>query len=161
MSPRAAWRLESLGFTKVYDYVDGKADWFAAGLSREGAQEAHTRTGHLARRNVPTCRSAEHIGEVRERVRAAGWDRCIVVNDQRVVLGMLAGKELALDDDAVVEEVMQLGPSTFRPNVLCEEIVDYMRKRDMEHAVITTSNGRLVGLLHRSDAEGALEEQPP
>ena len=26
MSPRAAWRLESLGFTEVYDYVDGKAD---------------------------------------------------------------------------------------------------------------------------------------
>jgi len=32
MSPRAASRLESLGFRDVYDYAAGKADWFAAGL---------------------------------------------------------------------------------------------------------------------------------
>ncbi len=32
MSPRAAWRLESLGF----DYVAGKADWMASGLPVEG-----------------------------------------------------------------------------------------------------------------------------
>jgi rhodanese-related sulfurtransferase len=31
MSPRAASRLESLGFTEVYDYIDGKLDWMAAG----------------------------------------------------------------------------------------------------------------------------------
>ncbi len=36
MSPRAAWRFESLGGTRVYDYVAGKVDWFAAGLPREG-----------------------------------------------------------------------------------------------------------------------------
>ena len=28
MSPRAAWRLDSLGFQQVYDYVAGEADWF-------------------------------------------------------------------------------------------------------------------------------------
>src|SRR5712691_518454 len=32
MSPRAAWRLERLGFTPVYDYALGKVDWMAAGL---------------------------------------------------------------------------------------------------------------------------------
>ena len=32
MSPRSAWRLEGLGFERVYDYVPGKADWFASGL---------------------------------------------------------------------------------------------------------------------------------
>ena len=36
MSPRAAWRLEGLGFERVYDYVPGKADWFASGLPKEG-----------------------------------------------------------------------------------------------------------------------------
>src|SRR6266511_4403171 len=36
MSPRAAWRLESMGFAEVYDYVAGKADWGAAGLPLEG-----------------------------------------------------------------------------------------------------------------------------
>ena len=32
MSPRAAWRLESLGFRNVHDYPAGKSDWMAAGL---------------------------------------------------------------------------------------------------------------------------------
>ena len=27
MSPRAALRLDSLGFTRVYDYIAGKIDW--------------------------------------------------------------------------------------------------------------------------------------
>jgi 3-mercaptopyruvate sulfurtransferase SseA len=31
MSPRAAWRLKTLGFERVYDYVGGKADWLAHG----------------------------------------------------------------------------------------------------------------------------------
>ena len=40
MSPRAAARLESLGFRQVYDYVAGEADWFASGLPMEGANVA-------------------------------------------------------------------------------------------------------------------------
>ena len=35
MSPRAAWRLEALGYPEVYDYVAGKSDWMAAGLPTE------------------------------------------------------------------------------------------------------------------------------
>jgi len=27
MSPRAAWRLESIGFARVYDHVAGKWSW--------------------------------------------------------------------------------------------------------------------------------------
>jgi len=38
MSPRAAWRLESIGFTKVRDYVAGKADWGSFGLPLEGTK---------------------------------------------------------------------------------------------------------------------------
>ncbi len=36
MSPRAACRLEALGFEQVYDYVLGIADWNAAGIPIEG-----------------------------------------------------------------------------------------------------------------------------
>ena len=42
MSPRAACRLETLGFDPsfVFDYVEGKAGWLAHGLPREGDNEA-------------------------------------------------------------------------------------------------------------------------
>ena len=94
MSPRAAWRLESLGFTQVFDYVPGKADWFASGLPREGKLASVPTIGGVARRDVPTCALAEKVENARDRVRAAGWDRCVVVSKERVVLGLLREKEL-------------------------------------------------------------------
>jgi rhodanese-related sulfurtransferase len=39
MSPRAAWRLEAAGFSPVYEYAAGKADWLAADLPFEGTAE--------------------------------------------------------------------------------------------------------------------------
>ncbi|MGH2689826.1 MAG: hypothetical protein ACRDKW_13630, partial [Actinomycetota bacterium] len=73
MSPRAAWRLESLGFGDVYDYAAGKLDWLAAGLPSEGMNASRPRAGDVARDDVPTCRLDERLGDVRERTRARGW----------------------------------------------------------------------------------------
>ncbi len=87
MSPRAAWRLETLGFTNVYDYVGGKADWFAAGLPREGELTSKPRAGDIARRDDVTCRPTDRISDVIDRVGAAGKETCIVTTDGGVVLG--------------------------------------------------------------------------
>src|SRR6266496_5410107 len=117
MSPRAAWRLESIGFTEVYDYVAGKADWGSAGLPLEGTRGTETRVGAHLRREVPTCRLDERVSDVRARVRAAGWDTCFVVNDEQVVLGRLGRTALAGDDEVSVEQAMSAGPSTVRPSL--------------------------------------------
>jgi hypothetical protein len=53
MSPRAAWRLESIGFAEVHDYVAGKADWGSAGPPLEGTRGSDTRVGAYLRRDVP------------------------------------------------------------------------------------------------------------
>ena len=152
MSPRAAWRLESLGFTEVYDYVDGKLDWMAAGLPTEGTASNRPRAGDLARKDVLTCRLDERLGEVQQRARSGGWKAAVVVNDDDVVLGLLREKELGSDPERRVDEVMRPGPSTFRPFVSAEEMAHYMVEHDLENAPITTSDGRLVGLLVQEDA---------
>ncbi len=153
MSPRAAWRLEDLGFERVYDYVPGKADWFASGLPREGKLALSPTIGEAARRDVPTRAPAEKIGVVRERVRKMGWDRCVVVNKERVVLGLLREKELSSDPRVPVEEAMRNGPATFRPNEPAWKMAQRMQDREAIVALVTTSDGRLVGLLYREDAE--------
>jgi CBS domain-containing protein len=158
MSPRAAWRLESLGFTQVYDYVAGKLDWLAAGLPTEGSNAQQPRAGDMARRDVPTCGLTERLGEVRELVRAAGWDACVVVNPERVVLGLLRAKELEADPGLRIEQAMRPGPSTFRPHVSIVEMARFMVDHDLENSPITTSDGRLVGLLRRQDATRAADE---
>src|SRR5215210_8575501 len=57
MSPRAACRLETLGFDPsfVFDYVEGKADWLANGLPREGDNADIPYAGDLVDGNPPTC----------------------------------------------------------------------------------------------------------
>jgi len=155
MSARAASRLETLGFRQVYRYQPSKADWFAAGLPREG-HEAHTpRVAAIARRDVPTCRIDERVGAVRDRLREGGWDVCIVVDDQRVVLGVVhADETLDIDPGTHVEQVMQSSPVTFRPNLRAGQTPDYLKTQRAPRALVTTSDGVLVGLLRIEDVDG-------
>jgi len=152
MSPRAASRLELLGFQKVYDYNAGKLDWMAAGLPTEGDNAGRPRAGSVARKDVPVCSLAERLGDVRDRAHALGWDAAVAVDDQRVVLGLLRGAELARDPELSIEQAMRPGPSTFRPYIAIKKMADDMTERNLESSPITTSDGRLVGLLFRADA---------
>src|SRR5205807_473692 len=65
MSPRAACRLDALGFAEVYDYVAGKADWLAHGLPVEGEQADAATAGRAAREEVVTCRPQDPVGPLR------------------------------------------------------------------------------------------------
>jgi predicted transcriptional regulator len=102
---------------------------------------------------VPTCALGDRLGEVRERVRSAGWNACVVVNEHSVVLGLLREKELEGDADLPIERAMRPGPSTFRTYVPIAEMAEYMTKHDLVNAPITTADGKLVGLLLREDAQ--------
>lgn len=153
MSARAAWRLEALGFTAVYDYVPGKADWLAQDLPSEGTLAGEPTAGDVARRDVPTCTLDERLADVQRRAGEAGWDTCIVVNAENVVLGRLGRKALASASDARVEEVMAEGPATIRPHVPLATIAQRLRDRGLATALVTASDGRLIGLLRLEDAE--------
>ena len=158
MSPRAAWRLESLGFNRVYDYVGGKADWFAAGLPREGDLTSITRAGDVARRDDVTCRSIDLISDVIDRVRAADKETCIVTTDGGVILGRVRTVRLYGDAQAQVEELMELGPTTTRSDTMLESVLERLNARNVDSILVATSDGRLVGTLYRSDAETQLHE---
>lgn len=107
----------------------------------------------LARKDVPVCTLSDALADVRRQVRAAGWDTCIVVNRQRVVLGRLGRKAIASDTDANVEEAMTLGPSTVRPSIGADALLGRMRERNLSSYLVTTPDGRLVGLVRRSELE--------
>jgi CBS domain-containing protein len=154
MSARAASRLETLGFRQIYRYQPGKADWFAAGLPREG-QEAHTpRVADIALRRVPTCRIDERVGAVRVRMREGDWDVCVVVDDQLVVLGLVDADTLDVDPGTPVAQVMQSDPVTFRPNLRVGQVPDYLKTQRKRRVLVTTSDGVLVGLLRIEGVEG-------
>lgn len=156
MSPRAAARLAALGFTDVYDYLAGKADWGSAGLPLEGAEGSEIRAGAFARPDVPRFEPSEALQTVRRRVAGTGFDTCFVVDDDGVVLGRLGRTALASDADVLVDKAMTEGPSTVRPSARLAEVVERMQHQNLSGLPVTTSDGRLVGLLTRADAERAL-----
>jgi predicted transcriptional regulator len=156
MSPRAAWRLERLNFADVYDYVAGKADWLAAGLPTEGPGSTTPRPGSLARRDVPTCGPDETVAAARSLVASGQGDRCIVVNDARVVLGVLGHEELAGDDGVTVEAVMGVGPTTVRAHEDLAGLLHRMHERRVGSILVTDPDGRLLGVFMRDDGDRAL-----
>jgi CBS domain-containing protein len=156
VSPRAAARLEALGYGPLYDYVDGKADWGSAGLPLEGHSGSQTRAGAHLRADVPTCGPEDALSVVRSNVSEAGWDTCFVLNDEGVLLGRLEGRALASEQDVPAVKAMTEGPSTVRPSARLRAIVDRMQRQNLSDLPVTTLDGRFVGLLLRTDAEQAV-----
>ena len=152
MSARAAWRLEDIGFTSVYDYVAGKADWGSFGLPLEGEADSSTRVGSVARADAPTCLPDELVSAVAERV-GDEWQICVVTNGEGVVLGLLGRQALRAGASVRAEDAMSLGPSTIRPSARQDAIALRMREQSLTRIVVTRSDGVLVGVLRREDLE--------
>jgi predicted transcriptional regulator len=87
----------------------------------------------------------------------AGWDLVVVVNDERVVCELLREKTMAVDPNAAAEQLMELGPATIRPGWTFEEATEYLRRNKLERILVTTSDGRLVGLFDQKAAQRQIE----
>ncbi|MEW6583283.1 MAG: CBS domain-containing protein [Actinomycetota bacterium] len=165
MSPRAAWRLEALGFEDVNDYVAGKADWLANGLPREGRAATVPYAGDLVDADPPTCRPGDTVARLRERLGGGGDAFLLVLNERRIVLGRVRrGALLRAEPSAGAVDVMEPGPSTVRPNVPARDLVRRLTDRGLGSAIVTTPAGRLVGVFRRRDAEerlGGIERSGP
>lgn len=152
MAPRAAARLESLGFDGVHEYKAGKLDWLAAGLPTEGENSSCPRAGEASRNDVVTCGLKDRLGDVRDRTRRSGLDVAVVVDGEGIVLGLLRSRELEMDPSLQIDQAMRPGPSTFRPYVSTKEMADHMVEHSLDSSPITTSDGKLVGVLLKADA---------
>ena len=136
----------------MYDYEGGKLDWLAFGLPAASSAAGEATIGGLARHDAPTCRPEERLADLGTRL-SAGWSWCAVVNDHGVVLGRLRRRHVDERPDARAAEAMELGPSTYRPSVPAAEMVEVMRRGRFEHAFVTDSDGRFLGLVSRADLE--------
>jgi rhodanese-related sulfurtransferase/CBS domain-containing protein len=156
MSPRAAWRLETLGFERVHDYVGGKANWLAHALPREG-EDLVTYAGELVEPAPPTCVLSDSVADVRAALEGSRYGICLVATEHRIVLGRVRRSALnEADPSAAAESVMEAGPSTVRPNTNARELIERLAKRDLTTAIVTTPEGRLIGVFDRADAERRL-----
>lgn len=160
MSPRAAWRLDEMGFGPVYHYAPGKADWMGAGLPIEGEAADLPMIGAIARTDVPTCGLKTSVADLRELLERSESDSCFVLNQERILLGRVYRSRLGKRGARTAEDVMDPGPSTYRPDLPAIEMAERMRDAELTNAPVTTSDGRLVGLVMRKDVEDAARRSP-
>jgi Mg/Co/Ni transporter MgtE len=86
---------------------------------------------------------------VRKRLGNGNVEPLIVVDADRVVLGLVTSELLNADPQRLIEDLMDPAPVTFRPNLRVGEMPTYFKKEGVQHALVTTSDGILVGLVHR------------
>jgi predicted transcriptional regulator len=86
----------------------------------------------------------------------AGWDIGVVVNGAGIVFGVVREAALKADPQTSIEQVMDRNVKTYRLNIAPEKAADYMRQQNVDSVLVTTSNGELVGLLKREEAERAV-----
>ena len=116
------------------------------------------KAGDVVRRDVPTCHLTDLLGDVYGRCQAFGWKVSVVVNELNVVLGRLRGEAWKADPQTSVEDVMESGPTTFRPDNFLETLTKRMREKKVGSVIITNSAGVLIGILYRKDAEERLRQ---
>jgi hypothetical protein len=122
--------------------VPGKVDWLARGLSTQGEKAEAPRVGRLARDDAATCRLGDPAERVRELIEASPYGFCLVLAEDGTLLGRVRRS---------APERMEPGPSTVRYDLGVEELRERLEKRDLKTAIVTTPEGKLIGVVRRAD----------
>lgn len=149
LSSRGAALLTAWGFDEAYDYAGSKAEWLAMGIPSEGSRQAIDRVGARIRPAV-TCPPDRGVGELPE----PGPGQVVVVVDaDDVVVGAIQGARRAGTSMASITaiDVMDPGPATVRPGMTVDELAASMRRSGETHVIVTTLDGRLLGVVTRED----------
>ncbi|MFI7639570.1 rhodanese-like domain-containing protein [Nonomuraea sp. NPDC049400] len=156
LSPRAAHRLDRLGFREVHDYRLGKMDWLAADLPYEGSAELVSRN---VRRDPVTAALDDPLDELTERIIADPAGLAVVVDEDDVVQGVVGSRELkGADLNGTAERVMRVGVTTVRPSEQLGPLIQRMDRAKVDHVVVTQMDGRLVGLFGLGDVRSPASE---
>jgi len=145
LSARAAHRLETLGFSDVYDYTASKVAWMAMGLPAEGSRPTSQRAGALADRDVPTTSLDGKIGDA---------PRVVVLGDDRIILGVVRREALDLDAETPIETVLQPAPPSVRPSIPLDELAESMEQDGRSYVIVSHLDGTFVGVIEHDRLHG-------
>jgi hypothetical protein len=125
----------------------------------EGERAGEATAGDLARDDVVTCGLDDQVGPVRERVARSPYPFALVISSG-VVLGRLRASMLDCDPRLRAEEIMEPGPSTVRPHKTAASVAGDLAGRELRWAIVTSPEGRLIGVAARAELEAAATDWP-
>lgn len=77
---------------------------------------------------------------------------CIVTTDDGIVMGRLRESALKEDDDRLVDDVMEEGPTTTRADESLASLTERLHQRRVAQIIVSDPDGRLIGVVRRHDA---------
>ncbi len=144
-----------LGFDDVYDYEPGKVDWLAHGLKVEGDRPDAPTAGRVMRDDVVRCAPTDRAAAVLESIEHSPYPFALLTTAGGTVLGRVRASMLDPNSDEPVWDIAEPGPKTFRPHTSAEHAATQLAKKDLRWAIVTTPEGRLLGVASREDLERA------
>jgi CBS domain-containing protein len=97
-------------------------------------------------RDAPMCHVDATLEQAIDALESRdGWQHCVVVNDEGVVMGLIPRDAGGLTRP--LADAMRPGPTTIRPDVALDEAFEGMRKSKLNERVVTDPSGRLLGVL--------------
>ena len=86
--------------------------------------------------------------------RIGDWPQAAVIDADGVILGRLRKSKLTEAPERLVDELLEEGPSTTRPDEPLKDTVEGMG--EVRYRLVSTVDGILIGLLDRDEAKRKL-----
>jgi CBS-domain-containing membrane protein len=102
---------------------------------------------------VTTCSVTDRVGEIARSIADSPYGFALVTSSTGVLLGRVRASALDVEADTSVEQVMDNGPSTIRPDTPADQLAQRLHDRDLKTAIIATPEGELIGIARRADLE--------
>jgi Mg/Co/Ni transporter MgtE len=109
----------------------------------------------FARQDVAVATLGEHVDAIAGRAHNTPYGFAYVVSEDGVLLGRLRRRALESDANALLDDVMEPGPSTVRADTPADKLLERLTRQDLTTAVLTDPDGRLLGTVHRSELSSA------
>jgi CBS domain-containing protein len=99
------------------------------------------------------CRPTDRVADVRTSIERSPYPFALVTSEDGTLLGRAPLSALDAAADTPVWDVAEPGPKTFRPHVSAEKVLGVLADKGLRWAIVTTPEGRLLGVASREDLE--------
>jgi len=130
-------------------------DWLAHNLEVEGERANAPTLGRVMRDDAVRCAPTDPATAVLDLIVASPYPFAIVTSADGTVLGRVPASALDPPAEKPVWDIAEPGPKTFRPHHSVETVAKQLAEKNLRWAIVTTPEGRLLGVAWREDLERA------
>jgi len=113
----------------------------------------------VIRDDAALCRPTDRVADVHASIKRSPYPFALVTSDDGTLLGRAPSSALDPASERAVWDVAEPGPKTFRPHVSAEKVAAVLEEKGLRWAIVTTPEGRVLGVASREDLEGARESE--